>query len=416
MRTFPPLVERTLAPPLHVDSQPGAPCCWGTTTVANSRTYLCYYNKIIMKLQSDPSIAGHRQPLTDWAQSPWTTIVLLCALFWAVAAAATSGFIAKHSMPDGARGGGVEVMLDASAKKPYVYRQLAPLIANGANAIVPQSAQAFISEWVAPEKIYARAQSVTKPEFRFRYIVIYYLCFFSLLASLFLLRKILLAYGMHPVAAVFGPATLVLGFPYLQTGGGYYYDGIELFFCSLVFLLVLKDRLVMAVAATLLATLNKESFFFFIPTLYPLLRVRYPLKRSLVWVACGVGAAGLVNLYLKIVFFDAPGKAAEFKLFRNILTYLTPSTYFQFENTYGIIAPFGVFFGSLLIFAIVVAKTWKDCTVEIRQHLILGAVINLPLFFLFCAPGELRNLSLLFVGLAILIGLLIHRQILKPRY
>ena len=343
-------------------------------------------------------------------------MVLLCALFWAVASAAMSGFISKHGMPDGARGGGVEVMLDASAKKPYVYRQLAPLVANAVGTYTPQPLQTFISEWVAPEKIYARAQSVVKPEFRFRYIVMYYLCFISLLGSLVLLRQILLFYGFHPVAAVFAPAILVLGFPYLQTGGGYYYDSIELFFCALVFLLVLRDKLVMALAATLLATLNKESFFFFIPTLYPLLRSRYPMKRAVAWAACGVGAAGMVNLYLKLAFFDAPGKAAEFKLFRNILTYLTPSTYLQFENTYGIVAPFGVFLGSLLIFAIVVAKAWKDCTPEIRQHLILGALINLPLFFLFCAPGELRNLSLLFVGLTILIGLLIQRQILKPRY
>lgn len=343
-------------------------------------------------------------------------MVLLCALFWAVASAATSGFLSKHGMPDGARGGGVEVMLDASAKKPYVYRQLAPLVANAVGAITPQAAQAFISDWVAPERLYARAQSVVKPEFRFRYIVIYYLCFISLFGSLFLIRKILLHYGMNPVAAVFAPVTLVLGFPYLQTGGGYYYDSIELFFCALVFLLVLRDKMVMALAATLLATLNKESFFFFIPTLYPLLRSRYPIKRAIIWVVCGIVAAGLVNLYLKIVFFDAPGKAAEFKLFRNILTYLTPSTYFQFENTYGIVAPFGVFLGSLLIFVIVVAKAWKDCTPEIRQHLMLGTLINLPLFFLFCAPGELRNLSLLFVGLAILIGLLIQRQILNTRH
>jgi hypothetical protein len=348
------------------------------------------------------SVFGAR--LAAHARQDWASRVLLFALFWMAAAAGISGGLQKHGLPDGARGGGIEAMLDASAKKPYVYRQLAPLVANALDQLVPSSLKEAIGNAAAPDAIYVRVRSAAKPEFRFRYVCVYYLGFLTLLGSLFLLRRILLDYGVAELPALAAPAIFAFAFPYVQTVGGYYYDAIELFFTAAAFLAAMRSRVAVLLAVALFATLNKEAFFFFVPALYPLLRNRLGNRRALLACAAALLVAGLVNAAMKIAFFHAPGVAAEFKLFRNILEYLNPLTYLQLENTYGIVGPHGAFAGTLLVIALVVVRGWRDAAPEVRQHVLIGAGVNLPLFVLFCAPGELRNLSLMFVGFVVLSG------------
>jgi len=355
-----------------------------------------------MNLPDFPRLAALQVRLLDQARRAWASAVLLFAFFWIVASAGFSGGIQKHGMPDGARGGGIEVMLDASAKKPYVYRQFSPQLANFLDRTLPSSLKEAISAAAAPERTFARTVYVTKPEFRFRYICVYYISFLALFASLFALRRILLDYGLGKGIAMAVPAIFVLAFPYLQTGGGYYYDQVELCFLALAYLAALRGRLVPLAIVSMIATLNKEAFFFFVPALFPLLFERVGRKRALLGCATAILASGLVNAAMKLLFFDAPGAAAEFKLFRNILNYLNPLTYLQFENTYGIAGPAGVFAGTLLVAAIVALRGWGVSPLAVRRHMLLAACLNLPLFLAFCATGELRNLSLLFVGFVVL--------------
>jgi len=356
------------------------------------------------KLRPHPRLALFGARLAARARQDWAAGVLVFALFWIAAAAGISGGIQKHGLPDGARGGGIEVMLTAEAKKPYVYRQLAPLIANALDRVVPQATQDAIGNAAAPESTYASVRSATNPQFRFRWVCVYYLCFLALLGSLFVLRRILLDYGTGALPALAAPAIFAVAFPYIQTVGGYYYDAIELFFTALAFRAAMTNRLWLLLAAAFLGTLNKESFFFFVPALYPLLHARLGRRRAL-WEAAGtLLVAGIVNVAMKAMFFHAPGVAAEFKLFRNILEYINPLTYLRLENTYGIAGPHGVFIGTLLVIALVVLRGWRDAAPEVRRHVLIGACVNLPLFVVFCAPGELRNLSLMFVGFVVLSG------------
>lgn len=355
-----------------------------------------------MKLSGSPALAALQARLVARAHQPWASILLLCAFFWVVAAAGYSGGVQKHGMPDGARGGGIEVMLDASAKKPYVYRQLAPLVANALDRVVPDPLKDAIGTAVAPEKIYARTYSVTKPAFRFRYICVYYMSFLSLFAGLFVLRRILLDHGLDRWVALAAPAIFVLAFPYIQTGGGFYYDQIEICFVALAYLAALRGKILLLAAISIAATLNKEAFFFFVPALFPLLCDRIGRNRALLGCAIAILLSGLVNVALKLIFFESAGVAAEFKLFRNILNYLNPLNYVQFENTYGIVGPAGVFLGSLLAIAIIALRGWPASPVQVRRHVLIAAALNLPLFLAFCATGELRNLSLLFTGFVVL--------------
>ena len=109
-----------------------------------------------------------------------------------------------------------------------------------------------------------------------------------------------------------------------------------------------------------------------------------------------------MNAALKIYFFKSPGSAVEFNLFHNILNYINPMTYFQLENTFGIVSPAGASFVIFLVAAIVVLRGWQTSPEEVRKHALLAACLNLPLFFAFCTAGELRNLSLLCVGFVVL--------------
>lgn len=335
---------------------------------------------------------------------------LLCAMFWLVAAASHSGFVGKWGLRDENPRFGIEVMLEAKAEKPFVYRQLAPMIANLVARMAPKELQQYIISRVWFGEVFARATSIWNPRYLFRYITVYYLAFLSLFLSLWVLRKILLDAGVGPAAAVMAPVSFMLAFPYLQTSGGYFYDSIELAFLSLGFLLAYRGRSWALILIVLPATLNKESYFFFLPTLYPLLRCNFSRKKALTAISLALLVAGTVNVWTKLRFSDLPGSVAQFHWAENIQHYLNPNYYLRTEVTYGIIGPKGMFLGTLLVILGILLRGWSLCPSEIRQHLSIAVAINLPLFLILCTTGELRNLSLLFVGFVIVVAFVLDND------
>jgi hypothetical protein len=359
------------------------------------------------------------------------SFLLLCAFFWIVAAASHSGFMGKWGLRDNQRGivtdkrldprkYGIESMLDGTAIKPFVYRQFAPILANLAERVTPNGVKEYLIlrmgrasdrlSNLGPEQTFARATSAAKPEFRFRYMVVYYLSFFSLFLSLFVLRQIALDVGVGRTISSVVPAILLLSLPYLQTFGGYFYDNIELLFMSLAFLVAIRGSIPLLIAITIPATLNKESFIFYLPALYPLLRRHLSSKMSSVAVGIAVAVAALLNAQLKLHFLASPGGTAELHFVENIKGYLMVSNYFRPEVTYGIIGPQGAFAGTLAVIVIILFRGWPSCPRYVRQHLLIAAAINFPLFLIFCITGELRNLSLMYVGFVILIAFSLERK------
>jgi hypothetical protein len=127
-------------------------------------------------------------------------------------------------------------------------------------------------------------------------------------------------------------------------------------------------------------------------------------------VVTATAIAGLSKVAVKFTYYDAPGRMAQFNLLENFKSYLTFWTYHLLESTYGIIGPSGVFVGTLAVIVIILFRGWPGCPLDVRRYLLIAAGINFPLFFVFCAAGELRNLSLLFVGFVILIAIAVERQ------
>lgn len=335
---------------------------------------------------------------------------LLFAFFWIVAAAAFSGFAGKWGLRDGDPRFGVAAMLGNEAHKPFVYRQLLPDLARRLDALASEGVKERVARRFRPDEVFAKSHPGSTHSERFRYAIVYYLSFLALLGSLFVLRRILLHFNVSPLGAVLAPTAFALSFPYLQTVGGYFYDTVELLFASTAFLLALRGRLLALAALVLVATLNKETFFFVLPALYPLLRPR--LSRRAAWTAVGllVLLAGLMNVALKAAYLEAFGGALEFHLMSNIAAYLSGNPYFRLETTYGLVGPSRAFVGTLAVLGIVLWRAWPLAPRVVRRHLAISAVVNLPLFLAFCATGELRNLSTTFTGLVLLVAFLIDRE------
>ncbi len=343
------------------------------------------------------------------AASNMASWLLLLSFFFIVAAAAHSGFIAKWSLRDASDTPenirySFKSMIDGTAHKPFVYRQFVPALANAAEGMVPSQFKDYIAKRFNPSESYARAISANYSSYAFRYRVVYFLHFLSLLISLFLLRDVVLSVGGGQMEASFAPTAFILAFPYLQTVGGYFYVGVELAFMSAAVVAALRGKYVMLLALSAVATYNKESFLFFLPTLYPLLRFYFDQKRTVAVVLAALLISALINLLLKISFASNDGGVAEFHIWENLRNYLLPWFYRQFEITYGIPGPHGAFFMTLILGLLITVRGWPCIPQRFKTHVILCTLVNFPLFILFCATGELRNLSFLYAEFVVLLA------------
>jgi hypothetical protein len=346
--------------------------------------------------------------------SRWSNIFLLSVIFWMAAAASFSGYIAKWGLLDTGGMNNIERILDGTAERPYVYRQLVPAIANFADTNLSSSFKNAIIGKHDIDKIYVKTSGFAKAKLRFRYLIVYYSTFFALFASMFILRSIVLENGASQAISILSPIALALALPYFETVGGYFYDNVEILFLSLSFLFALRGKFVLLLIIIVPATLNKETFFFFLPTLYPLLRVyRTPVMSALI-LGVAVAISGAVNVAVKYVYAANLGQPAIFQLWENLRGYAMPWFYRRTEITYGLIGPAKMSFITVAVIALLLWHGWKSCNFTVRQHMVLAAVISLPLFLTFASNGELRNLSLLFVGITIIISKAVSNTI-SPR-
>ena len=346
------------------------------------------------------------------------SFIILAAFFWITAAAGHAGFMGKWAFRDHEHNPtyDIEAMLDGTAKKPFVYRQLLPGLANITDWMLSNSARQnieaiFVSGFtnsaikeLSPEATFAKAASASHLKYHFRYMILYYASFLSLFGSLFVFRRILLDLRASQIASVLAPASLILTLPYIQTVGGFFYDNAELLFLGLGFLAALRGWITALLIVTLLGTLNKETFLFFVPALYPLLSQHYPRRQALIVTVLAFGVAAFANIAIKLIFWHNAGEAAEWHAIINLREYSSFWTYHRFEVTYGIIGPMGVFPGTILLATLLVLRGWPYCSKVVRQHIAIAALLNLPLFFLFAKVGEMRNLSLLLPGLLAIVA------------
>lgn len=337
---------------------------------------------------------------------------LLFVLFWVVSSASYSGFASKWGLLDGHYRNNLERMLNGTAHRPYVYRQLLPTMANSIERLMPPTIVSKVAEayQFGPFKYYIKANNLVNKSvsYKFRWIIVYWAGFGFLFLSLFVMREVLLHYDLGKLTSALAPCILSLSLPIIQTIGGHVYDFSELFFMSLAVLLTLKKRYFYLLIVAAIATFNKETFLLFILTLYPFVREDQSKFRAHAYFVLQLGIALFVNIWIKTLFSNNQGGAMEFHLLDNFKNYLNPITYFQVDDSYGLFAPRGFNIINLLLLYVLIHVAWRSLNDGQKKHAFIALIINLPLFFLFCATNEIRNLSFLYITLLFLLAKTIY--------
>jgi hypothetical protein len=343
-------------------------------------------------------------------------LLVLLALFLA-AAASFEGFYSKCHLNEA---GTVnpefrqtfEAEVDGSAPRPFVYRQLLPMTANWIAGVLTSRFPEQTGRWLHHGSdglpIGARflpSPIVREPQYWLRYCIVYAMVFLAAWIAAICLYCLSLHAGFSPAASLLASITLILLMPWLFTGGGYYYDYPELAFLLLAVWWAALRPWWWLIPIAVLATWNKESFLLFVPALYPLLRDRASRVRSF----AATGVLGLVSAavweWLRIRYRRNPGSALEFHLPDHLRLFAHPGLLlFSLEQTYGLVVFRGVYLLLLAFLAWTACRAWKHIPLIYRRHARIAAAINVPLYLLFCEPGELRDLSMLYAALGLLLA------------
>lgn len=340
-------------------------------------------------------------------------------LFLMAAGASFNSFFSKWQLRDGDPKFGVEAMLDASAARPYVYRQLVPVLANRIAGLAPTALREQLGQRVASANgnLHIDGAGARDPRYALRYAIVYYATFLAAFLSVVFLWRVGVQF-FSPAAAALAAVGTILSYPFFMTGGGYFYDYFELMFMALAALCALRNRRVQLAAVIVLAVLNKESFLFFLPLLYPLIRMNTsrPVAMTALGLYATLGVAATLAVHWH--YRDNPGVVVFFQLWPNLLYYLNPANLFGFDRSFGLALPSGYNIVILLFLAVLGRYAWPAMSEALRNHVAIGAAITFPLWILFCSPGEMRNLSLMLVAFFLLLAAAAQKmqgeQIAKP--
>jgi hypothetical protein len=336
-------------------------------------------------------------------------------LFFVAAAASFNGFYDKWRLrdtdPQGKEQGvyQFESMVDGTANRPYVYRQLLPTIANWIDAQLPQP----IKDRLFSEFVGQPPQFLTHPfdsivfqnrTYFLRYLITYFGTFFFAWLAVWMMFLVCRTLGYDPPTAAFSAVIVILLIPYFMSRGGYFYDYPELAFIALAVWIALKFDWWWLIPLVALATWNKESFLFFTPALYPLVRQRSSRISALAGIGLFAVVSGAVYLVIRSYFQHNPGAAAVEHLMMQLRYMRHPSDMFTPEWTYGVLMLRGFNPLSIVLTGVLAWRGWRFLPNFMQSHAKIAAVINIPLYLVLGYPAEVRALSMLYVPLLLLLA------------
>lgn len=328
--------------------------------------------------------------------------------FYVVAAASFNGFFVKWAFRDiDVRKYTFQEIFEGTGDRPFVYRQLMITAAKEFRQQLSEEQQKNLIEhlhynnFISP--YYARA--IIEPEPRIEYFLVYQMCFLSLFTSMFIWRRICTEITESQTAGTLAACIFALIFPILETVGGYFYDFGELLFFSLAVLFAMRGWWVALIFLAPIAEFNKESFLFFLITLFPILSENVGKLKAFRSVSVAIILCLLVYKYVSELYAGNGGGALEFHLDWHLKNLF--AMWANVEITYGVYFGHGMFFLHIILVAWIIKNAWKNLPPPWKFHIKIAALINFPLYILFCAPGELRNLSLLYAGFIVMLAVFI---------
>lgn len=212
-----------------------------------------------------------------------------------------------------------EDMIEGTADRPYVYRQLLPCIARAARALglpQPSARQDFDADFLRrwPQIV----ESFSWPHSHlFEYSIVAVAQILSFCGTLWLLRALLSHFtNFSESARDFAPLGALLLLPFFFGSGKHLYDPTTLFFSAWLLWLLAARHMRWFFVAFFLACWNKETTLLFVP-IFCVAALQTPTKNAR-WIALQ-GALLLlmwlgVKLFLNGVFRGNGGSVTEFHL------------------------------------------------------------------------------------------------------
>lgn len=338
-----------------------------------------------------------------------------CVMFFFVAAAASfNGYYDKWQFREAGSNdfrpeSSLDAMLNGTAARPYVYRQLLPETANWLNTRLSKPAiDQVANKYIHPRRSFDAGSDnsplIQNPSYTVRYLIVYGLVFVFAWIATFAMFLLCREFGNSPLTAALAAVTMILLVPYFMTRSGYLWDYPELAFMAIAAWMALRFDWWWIIPVAALATWNKESFLFFTLSLYPVIRLRKSRGAAIVAICVLALTCAAVYGTIWLHFRQNSGGVVQYQLMPQIRYLLSPLQAFEREKTYGVIYFSGL---NLLTSAMLVWTAWRGWRYlprHMRRHAQIAAVINFPLFLMFVYPGEIRDLSLLYVTLLSLIA------------
>ena len=339
-----------------------------------------------------------------------------CFVLFALAASASfSGFyqqtrFSEAGVPGAWYQAAFQAMVDGTAYRPYIYRQMVPTVANWLDRVVPPSIKTrlYDRQGTYPNayiNAIADSPTATNKVYFFRYLIVYLATYIFALLAVYAMHLVCTALDLPPAPAVFAPVIIILLVPYVMSGGGYFYDYPELTFLALAVWFALKFDWWWVIPVAALGAWNKESFLLFIPTLYPLFRRRSSRLASCLAVAILCLVCFAIYYPIRHTFAHNPGSTVifswpdEVQLLRHPRTLVTLT-----RSIYGLpmLAGYTIVPTILLIWTLL--RGWRYLPSPIKRHAQIAAAINIPIYLLFVEPGKLRDLSMLYIVFLLLLA------------
>lgn len=339
----------------------------------------------------------------------WALRLLLLLAYWLVATAAVDVFMQKNALFEGHqnREYAFETMIDRTAWRPFVYRAMVPWLVNRIDAALPESVQArYQGAAAVVVERYARPDRNTwrTPELERKYLLTFLLMSAFSIAALWALRALIAAeFPDQPALRDAGPLFFGVLLPLSFMNGGFLYDFSELALLFALFAFAWRRWWTATLITLALAVFNKETAALMVVPIAAALYSRLPRAEWLRVTGSmfAVGFAGVMAL--RIVYGDHPGSTMYDHIQENFEFWTQPGAWTASMTVFTPLLPAPRGLNPLLVLPLLVllATGWGVRDIALRRLLATSAMINLPLFFLFCWRDETRNLSLLYPAICL---------------
>jgi hypothetical protein len=344
--------------------------------------------------------------------------VVTAYLYFLTAAASLSGFYDRWHFRDGQERYGFELMYDQTADRPSVYRQLFPRTADLIIEMMPEKVFNRVKSVAMKQDLYYKGNTLLhldvgvadSPRYAVPYLLVYYLCLASLFVSMFAARLLLLRTGFSLLTSSISPFIFMILFPVFETMGGYYYDCGEIAFAFLfAAIFQLRWGHFLAIPVALLATFNKETFIFYLIATTPLLFNKYFNKNRAIVIFITMMFCIVMHILRMRQYAGNPGAEASIMLWDNILLYSNPMELFRIEFIYRVLgfSGYNIFLVILIISMAVFGR--EIYSTAMRWYFLIGGAISFSILFVFAWPGEIRNLSIFYPALLLIIAASLQR-------